>query len=257
MPPASYIICVVVLVGGGIASMAMTMGYSIFLIYWAFPIAAALIVTAASWRVVLSSGMPVWPAAIVTIASSAWLLGVFGGARGHMQLMRMASVIGAVSIAACGAAVWRMQEALDDEELTPGIYGVFFVLLGLIATLASGALVTLPTSVQTIMSDVFRALSLAGCCAVVLAIYRMVRCLDGEYWIAVAVLIPAALFASVLLSGRIAPEGAGRWAPGAMFVIFPFLALIGGMGCWRLSALVGDWFRRREIENLNAGRFAA
>ena len=84
----------------------------------------------------------------------------------------------------------------------------------------------------------------------------MVRLIGRERWIVISVLLPVVLFAAVLVS-RYIPAMRMSMGDGVMLVIFPFLALMGGMGFWRLSALVSNWIRLRGIDALNAGRFAA
>lgn len=254
MPPASYILWIVVAIGGAIASMAVTMGYSIFLIYWVFRIVGALLVTAAAWRIVLSSGATIWPAVIITLICAAWLIGLLGTLRGEWAIMRYMAVVGSVAVIACGIAGWAMQEPLSGDELNPSIYGYALAALGLVMVAASNTLVALPSSVIALAHYVLVGLAVAGCVLIVWSVHRMVRAIGHEYWIVVSVALPVGLFAAVL-AGRFVPGM--RMGDGAMFVIFPFLALIGGTGFWRLSTLARNLARLRGIEALNAGRLAA
>ncbi len=239
------------------ASLPLTMGISVFFIYWAFPIVAALMVAIAAWRIVFARGSTYWPAAVITLAVVCWLIDTAGNVMGGSMLVRVASAFGAISVIVCGIAAWRIQETFYDGELIPSVYALAFAAIGLLVVVTSNLVITLPISVAKILHYVLFGLSVSGCALIGLAICRMVGVIGEEYWIVGAAMLPIAMFAAVLLGNRLAPAIMMGHASGAMFLIFPFLALLGAAGFWRLAALLRDRSLLRRINDLNAGRFAA
>ncbi|MGO8799478.1 MAG: hypothetical protein ACLQJL_10345 [Roseiarcus sp.] len=257
MPPLSYIVAAVLLIGLVVASLPPTMGYAILLWYWVFAAAACLLAVGGTLLVGLGMRAPLWVSLALASPGVIWaarsLFDLFAPLPLHMATYQYFSAAGAFASTAAAIASLRLVELIYSPNIFVRIAIGVLVLSALlvVAALVSSA-VGSPLYKIAIFSTVTRIVGwpvvVAKFGAFAVASISIVRSRKVEWWTAVAV-----SFVSAISLYEAARGLSGLWPLEGILWLKPVMFLIGGAALWRMGTLLQRQARQFQVLDGVAG----
>ena len=214
MPPLSYIVAAVLLIGLVVASLPPTMGYAILLWYWVFAAAACLLAVGGTLLVGLGMRAPLWVSLALASPGVIWaarsLFDLFAPLPLHMATYQYFSAAGAFASTAAAIASLRLVELIYSPNIFVRIAIGVLVLSALlvVAALVSSA-VGSPLLQDRHFLDRHSHCGLAGGCREIRRFrgrfdFHVSQSRKVEWWTAVAVSFVSAIS---LYAGSARPVG--------------------------------------------------
>lgn len=249
MPPSNYMLYILIFVGGGIASMLITMGFSVFLIYWSYPVIAVLLIIKSLWRVALQNRSVFWAALIVTASAVCWIIGLLALGFGSNRLWFLALGMGPVYTIFAALAAMRLQEITSEFQFIDSVYIAVFLIVCILAIVAFATAMPLPNMIRNLAFYILNFLSFIGCLLIVWSIFQLNKYINREFWIFGAIALPVGV-ACWLTFSRLFDVFGGINA-GIMFAVFPFLSIFGAIAFSRLTSILSDELRINSISSFD------